>query len=99
MTTTTAADLKSQILTALDAAESKKAEHVAILQMEKYAFTDYLIICSGSNPRQVQAICDEIQLRLTQEGAYPNSTHGNRQSAWGLLDSRGIAVQGFTEAA
>jgi ribosome-associated protein len=97
--TTTATDLKSQILTAVDAAESKKAEHVAILQMEKYAFTDYLVICSGSNPRQVQAISDEIELRLKQQGAYPNSIEGFKQAEWVLLDYVDFVVHVFTEEA
>ncbi len=97
--TTTAADLRSQILTAIDAAEAKKAENVAILQMEKSAFTDYLVICSGSNSRQVQAISDEVELRLKQSGAYPSSIEGFKQAEWVLLDYFDFVVHVFTEEA
>jgi ribosome-associated protein len=51
-------DLKSQVATAIAACENKKAENLTILELEKGsgAFTDYFLICTGTNPRQVQAI-------------------------------------------
>ena len=51
---------RSQLALAAHAAEDKKAENIAILQMDKSssAFTDYFLIASGTNPKQVQAIAD-----------------------------------------
>jgi ribosome-associated protein len=53
-------DLKKQVTEAIAACQDKKAEEVTILQMEKDsgAFTDYFVVCSGTNPRQIQAISD-----------------------------------------
>jgi ribosome-associated protein len=53
-------DLKQQISAAVAACEDKKADRLSILEMEKNtgAFTDYFIICSATNPRQLQAIAD-----------------------------------------
>ena len=50
--------LKKQIDAAIQACLEKKAEELTILEMEKGsgAFTDYFVLCSGTNPRQIQAI-------------------------------------------
>ena len=82
-------DTKRQMLTAVAACEAKKAEEISILEMAKSssAFTDYMLICHGTNPRQVQAIADEVELRLKQESrAYPNQIEGYNQAEWVLMD-------------
>jgi len=55
-------DVKRQVSEAISACQSKKAEQITILELEKDsgAFTDYFVICSGTNPRQIQAISDEV---------------------------------------
>ena len=97
----TPAIIRSQVAIALSAAEDKKAENIAVLQMEKSssAFTDYFVITHGSNPRQVQAIADEIELRLKQAGTYPNNIEGYKQAEWVLLDYVHFVVHVFTENA
>ena len=71
-------DIKQQVLIALLAAKSKKAEDITVLQLgkESSAFTDYFLICSGSNPRQVQAIAEEVDESLSREGLEPNHREG-----------------------
>ena len=89
----------SQLALAVHAAEDKKAENIAILQMDKSssAFTDYFLIASGTNPKQVQAIADEIEVRLKREGNYPNSIEGYKQAEWVLIDYVDFVVHVFTE--
>lgn len=91
----------SQLALAVNAAEDKKAENIAILQMDKSSsdFTDYFLITSGTNPKQVQAIADEIELRLKREGNYPNSIEGYKQAEWILIDYVDFVVHIFTETA
>src|SRR6266481_4072657 len=91
----------SQLALAVNAAEDKKAENVAVLQMDKSssAFTDYFLIASGTNPKQVQAIADEIELRLKREGTYPNNVEGYKQAEWILLDYVHFVVHVFSENA
>lgn len=91
----------SQLALAVNAAEDKKAENIAILQMDKSssAFTDYFLITSGSNPKQVQAIADEIEIRLKRAGNYPNSIEGYKQAEWILIDYVDFVVHIFTETA
>jgi ribosome-associated protein len=93
--------LISQIADAISAAQDKKAEEITILELEKGsgAFTDYFVVCSGSNPRQVQAIADEVELRLKRAGQYPAHTEGYKQAEWILLDYVDFVVHIFSENA
>ena len=93
--------LRAQITTAVNAADSKKAENLAILQMEKNtgAFTDYFIICNGTNPKQNQAIADEVELKLKYDnGVYANSVEGYNTAEWILMDYVDFVVHVFSEA-
>lgn len=93
--------LTSQLTTAIAACQDKKAEDLTILQMDKNsgAFTDYFVICSGSNPRQIQAISDEVELRLKRAGTYPNNIEGYKQAEWVLLDYVDFVVHVFSATA
>ena len=66
----------------MEACEAKKAANIAVLELGKDsgAFTDYFVICSGSNPRQIQAISDEVEQRLTKAGLEPTHVEGDRKS-------------------
>lgn len=94
-------ELTSQLTTAIAACQDKKAEDLTILQMDKNsgAFTDYFVICSGSNPRQIQAISDEVELRLKRAGTYPNNIEGYKQGDWVLLDYVDFVVHVFSATA
>jgi ribosome-associated protein len=94
-------DSKKQISEAIRACQEKKAEDLTLLELDKSsgAFTDYFVICSGTNPRQIQAISDEVELRLKRAGTYPHSIEGYRQAEWVLLDYVDFVVHVFSEAA
>jgi len=69
------------------AAESKKAVDIKVLDLTGItSFTDHFVICTGANSRQVQAICDEITLRLKEHGELPLSVEGYNQAEWVLID-------------
>ena len=94
-------ELKKQVAAAIQACLDKKAEEVSILEMEKGsgAFTDYFVLCSGTNPRQVQAIADEVELRLKAAGIRPNNVEGYNQAEWVLIDYVDFVVHVFSEKA
>jgi ribosome-associated protein len=94
-------DLKRQVAAAIQACLDKKAEELSILEMEKGsgAFTDYFVLCSGTNPRQVQAIADEVELRLKTAGLRPTQVEGYRQAEWILVDYVDFVVHVFSEKA
>src|SRR5580698_2492698 len=94
-------DLKHQVAAAIQACLDKKAEELSILEMEKGsgAFTDYFVLCSGTNPRQVQAIADEVELRLKTAGLRPAHVEGYKQAEWILVDYVDFIVHVFSEKA
>ncbi len=92
---------KAQVSAAIQACLEKKAEELTILEMEKGsgAFTDYFVLCSGTNPRQVQAIADEVELRLKSAGLRPTHVEGYNQAEWVLVDYVDFVVHVFSEKA
>ncbi|MFY9559574.1 MAG: ribosome silencing factor [Terriglobales bacterium] len=93
--------LKAQVSEAILACQDKKAEQVTILELEKGsgAFTDYFVVCSGTNPRQIQAIADAVDARLEALGLLPTHTEGYKQAEWVLLDYVDFVVHVFSEKA
>lgn len=94
-------NLKTQVSAAIQACLDKKAEELSILEMEKGsgAFTDYFVLCSGTNPRQIQAIADEVELRLKEAGLRPAHVEGYNQAEWVLIDYVDFVVHVFSEKA
>ena len=94
-------ELKKQVASAIQACLDKKGEELTILEMEKGSgvFTDYFVLCSGTNPRQVQAIADEVELRLKNAGMRPTHVEGYRQAEWILVDYVDFVVHVFSEKA
>ena len=94
-------ELRKQVAAAIQACLEKKAEELSILEMEKGsgAFTDYFVLCSGTNPRQIQAIADEVEMRLKATGIRPNNIEGYNQAEWVLMDYVDFVVHVFSERA
>ena len=94
-------DLKKQVAQAINACRDKKADEITVLEMEKNsgAFTDYFVVCSGTNPRQIQAISDEVEERLQRAGMHPAHVEGYKQAEWVLLDYVDFVVHVFSEKA
>jgi ribosome-associated protein len=87
-------------LTAVRAAESKKATDIRVLDLRGVtSFTDYFVICTGANPRQIQAVSDEVGLRLKQRGELPTSLEGYENAEWILADYGDYLVHIFSERA
>lgn len=72
---------------AVRAAESKKAINISVLDLRPVtAFTDYFVVCGGTNVRQNQAIADEIEKQLQEIGERPQSSEGYAHAEWILMD-------------
>jgi ribosome-associated protein len=84
-------------LTAVRAAESKKALDIRVLDLrEVTTFADFFVICSGSNPKQIQAIVEEIGSQLERRGEYPVSVEGFANAEWILADYGDYVVHVFS---
>jgi ribosome-associated protein len=92
---------RQQVARAVKAIEGKKGEDIVILEMDKSsgAFTDYFVVCSGANPRQIQAIADDVEKQMAEAGQRPNSVEGYTQAEWVLLDYVDFVLHIFSERA
>ena len=89
--------LPSQIVTAIAAVRDKKATAITVLDLRKTgAFTDYFLICSGSNPRQVHAIADGVEEALKAKKIRPTHVEGHQRAEWILLDYFDFVVHVFS---
>jgi ribosome-associated protein len=91
--------LDPRVVVALRAASDKKALDPVVLDLREVAsFTDFFVIVSATNVRQVQAIADEIQEQLRKEsGARPARVEGYRSAEWVLLDYGDFIFHVFEE--
>jgi ribosome-associated protein len=88
--------LPHDVEAAVHAVAGKKAMDVTVLDLRKAAgFTDYFVICSGSNPRQIRAIADSVTESLAERGVKPAHVEGYDRSEWILLDYFDFVVHIF----
>src|SRR5581483_154616 len=86
----------TQIELAVRAADDKQAIELVVLDLRKAAgFTDFFVICSGSNPRQIRAIADAVMEALAADGTKPAHVEGYDRSEWVLLDYFDFVVHVF----
>jgi ribosome-associated protein len=82
---------------AVRAAEDKKAEDIAVLDLRNaHGFTDYFVICSGTNSRQIRAIADAVVDALAAAGQKPAHVEGYDRSEWVLVDYFDFIVHVFS---
>jgi ribosome-associated protein len=93
-----AARFPKSVAGAVKAALDKKATDVVVLDLRNAGgFTDYFVICTGGNPRQIQAIADSVEDTLrTELGERPALVEGVERSEWVLLDYFNFVVHVFS---
>ena len=92
--------LDERVLAALHAASEKKALEPVVLDLREIAsFTDYFLIVSGANERQVQAIADEVYESLKKSGHAAARMEGYKTAEWILLDYGDFVVHVFEQKA
>jgi ribosome-associated protein len=92
--------LDERVLKALHAAADKKALDIVVLDLREIAtFTDFFVITSGANERQVQAISDEVYETLKKTGSTAARVEGYKTAEWILLDYGDFIVHVFEQKA
>jgi len=82
---------------ALGAAFAKKASAVTVLDLRQAAaFTDFFVICTGQNPRQVKAVADAVEEALRKAHVRPAHIEGYGRAEWVLIDCFDFVVHVFT---
>jgi ribosome-associated protein len=95
-----AEELDARVCAALRAASEKKALELVVLDLREIAsFTDYFIITSGTNVRQVQAIADEVVEQLKRQGSRAARVEGYNTGEWVLVDYGDFIVHVFEDKA
>jgi ribosome-associated protein len=90
--------LPKSVAGAVRAAQDKKATGIVVLDLRKAGgFTDYFVICTGQNARQIHAIADAVEDTLRNElGERPTLAEGVEKSEWILLDYFNFVVHVFS---
>lgn len=94
---TQAIDSKNAALIAARAADAKKAVDVVVQEVGPLiGVTDYFVMATGANPRQVDAIIDQVEDDLREKAAMkPLNREIAKDSSWSLLDYGPIVVHVF----
>lgn len=89
-----------RLLLCINAVLQKKAKNIVALNVQEISsFTDYMLICSGTTDRQVQAVSSAVQEYLKKEGIRPLGVEGKANAEWILLDYDDVVISIFQEAA
>ena len=90
--------LPKDVAAAVTAVSDKKAEDVVVLDLRKTGgFTDYFVICTAANARQMTAIADSVLDTLRQSlDERPALAEGVDKSEWILLDYFNFVVHVFS---
>jgi len=92
--------LPKTIQAVIEAARDRKATGIVVLDLRKSgAFTDFFVICSAGNPRQVQAIADAVEESLKGQKQKPSLVEGYARAEWVLLDYFDYVVHVFSKHA
>ncbi len=94
-------EIDADVQLAVRCAGDKKAVDIKVLDLRQIAtFTEYFIIASGSNQRQVQAISDEINEQLKKQlNSRAIRIEGHAAGEWVLLDYGDFIVHVFDKEA
>ena len=81
---------------AIEVASDKLAKDILLLDTrEVCSFADYFVICTCEAERQIDAISEEVDKSLKQEGVSLRHREGTVDSGWVLLDLNGVIVHLF----
>ena len=88
-----------RLMLCINAVLQKKAKNIVALNVREISsFTDYMLICSGTTDRQVQAVSSAVQEYLKKEGIRPLGVEGEINAEWILLDYDDVVISIFQEA-
>lgn len=91
-------DIPGRVRQAVAAASERKAVDLRVLDLAEVSdFTDFFLVMSGTNERQVKALADAIEATLRASKVRPLHTEGQRQGTWVLMDYGDFVVHIFQD--
>ena len=89
---------KDIVKIAYDALDEKLGQDIEILKIDEISvIADYLIIASGNNQNQINAMTDLAEEKLAMEGIHPKRIEGNKNSTWVLMDYGDVIIHVFSK--
>ncbi|MGH2374250.1 MAG: ribosome silencing factor [bacterium] len=89
----------SKALRAAEAAESKRAENVVVLDLRDLTLvTDYFVICTGGSRVQIRAIVDGVDEAMADRAPEVGARalrEGDAEAQWVLIDFGDVVVHVF----
>jgi len=90
--------VKDKVFLSAFAAKEKKASDILILELKGLTpIADYFLICSGASTRQVKAVVEAVEEKLSRETVYPSHVEGLPDAHWVLMDYGDLVVHIFDE--
>lgn len=84
-------------LAAANAAADKKASDIRIIDIgDLLGITDFFVLSSASNDRQLGTIVEEVERRCADLGRKPKRREGTKDTGWMLLDYGDVVIHAFT---
>lgn len=83
---------------AADAAAAKKAHDIRIIDIgDLLGITDFFVLLSAGNERQLGTVVEEIEQRLKERDLRPVRREGTKDSGWVVIDYGDVVVHAFSE--
>lgn len=93
-----ALESKDKAVLSAVAAREKKASDILVLELKGLStIADYFLICSGITTRQVKAVAEAVEEKLSKETVYPSHIEGLPDAHWVLMDYGDLVVHVFDE--
>lgn len=80
--------------------DEMKAQDIKIIKIDEISsLGDYFVLSTGTSTTAVKAQSDKVEMKLKEDGIYPNCVEGYRSTGWILLDYGSVIVHIFTDEA
>ena len=78
----------------------KKGKAIELINVEEQtSVTEYYVIATGNSRTQIAALCDEVDVKLTEEGCPPIKVEGRGNGTWEVIDFGCVVVHIFSREA
>jgi len=81
-------------------AANTRCQNVVVLDVSGISpVTDFLVVATGTSPRQMKTVCDEVEEMAEEKGSRAFSRVGDDSAAWTCIDFIDVVVHVFSAEA